>query len=358
MGTYLDGQLIFPSSGGWDWIALDECMGPGGYDSGASGFYRYRLPSGPAQFTSALAATEFFANAMGSWVRYLADGRTGSTDSSGRSWPDRVAVGFEGVYEIFTDPSRIPLIFFDITTGQDTVVANPSEWTLLPDKSTYFSRNYRGIYFGGVFWACGYLPNPGGLCIWRPFRTDLPTYLLSNTGTDFNPDISQRAAQNSGLLLVGSGDNQGETSQHLYEIELDTLQFRKDNGLWQPLTTGPTPPQPEPPDPIPPEPEPIPPQPIPPDPIPPQPVPTATRSLVVLSLIAERFYGQTPGASRRTDDRNSEGGAAHLGETAHGRGQWPLHGDPGESASTQLHGSASSRNDPQRRRRAGKTGDR
>jgi len=264
MGVYLDGALIFGAAGGWDWIDQAVVMGPGGYST-TPGFYRYPLPSGPAQFESTLAATDFFANGYGSWLRYLADGRTGSTDSAGNAWPDRVAVGFMGFYEIFTEQSRIPLIFRDITNGLETRVEAPGEWTVLPDGSGYFSRQYQGVHAGPHFYACGYLTSPNGLNVWQPFDASAPVWHLSGTPDDFNPDIAVR--QRDGMLVVGSGVNQGETGQHLYEIDPILLVWRKDGGVWQPLSSG-TPPTPEP---EPPKPEP--PDPIPPDPIPPKPQP-------------------------------------------------------------------------------------
>lgn len=244
IGVFLDGRQIAQKAGGWDFLDGQTVMGPGGYDGPMPGFYRYPLPSGPEQYVNALLATNFYANGLGSWVRYLADNITGSTDSAGNSWPGRIALGFEGIYQIFTDTSWVPLIFRDITTGYETVRPSPQEWEILPDGSTYFSRNYRGIFFADVFWACGYQAAFGGLCIWRPFALEQPTYLLS-TDLDFNPDISKRPAGSDSYLVVGSGQNQGETAQHLYEINLSSMQFRKDNGPWQPLT-GATPPEPEP----------------------------------------------------------------------------------------------------------------
>jgi len=280
MGVYLDGRLIMSSAGGWDWLDDATVMGPGGYDLGASGFYRYPLPSGPAQFVNALAATDFFANGFGSWLRYLADGRTGSTDSAGNAWPDRVALGFMGLYEIFTEPSRIPLIFRDIANGLETRVETPGVWTALPDGSGFFSKEYQGTFAGGRFYACGYRTSPNGLCVWQPFDASAPVWLLSPTGDDFNPDIAVR--QRDGLLVVGSGVNQGETGQHFYELDLVLRVWRKDGGVWQPLG-APTPPDPTP---IPPDPTPIPPDPtpIPPDPIPPQPQPVPVTFLSPLVL--------------------------------------------------------------------------
>jgi len=242
-GAYVDGALVFPSAGGWDWIDAAVVMGPGGYDAGRPGFYRYPLPSGPAQFENALAATDFYANGYGSWVRYLADGRTGSTDSNGNAWPDRVAVGFAGLYQVFTEQSRIPLIFRDITTGLETREAAPGEWTPFPDGSGYFSIHSRGVFAGGRFYACGYLEAFGGLCVWQPFDGTAPVWKLSGTPDDFNPDIAVR--QVDGMLVVGSGINQGETGQHLYELDPLARVWRKDGAAWQPLLQA-TPPGPEP----------------------------------------------------------------------------------------------------------------
>jgi hypothetical protein len=258
-GVYLDGvPIVAPGTGGgWDWLDPSTPMGPAGYSSAAPGFYRYPLPGGPLTYVNALTATSFYANGAGHWLRYLADGHTGSTDSGGRAWPSRVALGFEGPYEIFTDVSGIPLIIRDVGTDTEHSSASPGEWTALPNNAGWFSRNYRSCWYGQNYYACGYLAAYGGLCVWQPVAPGTPVWLLS-TALDFNPDIAWRQIDN--LLVVGSGQNQGETAQNLYVLDLMHARFNKNGGSWQPLVDA-SAPTPIPPEPQPPEPEPIPPQP-------------------------------------------------------------------------------------------------
>lgn len=238
-GVYLDGTLIASHAGGWDWVALEACAGAGGFDTSPHGqLVAYNLPQQALSVVADPWAASFFYARPGYWLAYLADGKTWSFDSAGRSYPGKVALGVSAHLDaIFTDANGTQLEILS-TGGMWQVVPDPSEWTLLPSGG-YFSRNYRGCFVNAIWYACGYLPDPGGLCVWQPFVSGSPVWLLSGDGHDFNADIAVR--QSDGLLVVGSGINQGESGQRLYALDLWNHRFSLNGGSWQPLTEGPAP---------------------------------------------------------------------------------------------------------------------
>lgn len=240
-GIFIDGRRIMEQAGNWGWTENDEVSGPGGYNGPYPGLYRW-VASNPGQvgWFSEQLATEFYGNGEGKWILYYAE-RSGpySIDSDGHRWTDRVALDFLGDYQILTDFSYVPLILRNAITGAEQRIEHPGEWTPLPDNSTYFSRNYRGCYRGIDFYACGYRAEFGGMCLWQPFNAAAPTFLIS-TALDFNPDIAIR--ESDGLMAIGSGQNQGETAQNLYIVDIAQGRFTKNGGAWQPLKIATVPP--------------------------------------------------------------------------------------------------------------------
>jgi len=248
-GVYLDGLLVMGSAGYWCWTENRQISGPGGYNGTAQGpgFYQFTVGAGtPPALISPQLFSALFGDGNGHWLGYVADGRTGSFDSAGNRWPIRVALGISPMGDqIFTDQTGAPIIV-RTQSGAETSYPTPPEWIALPSGG-YFSRNARGCFGSlGVWYACGYLADPGGLCVWQPGQPATSTWLLSADGRDFNADIALR--QSDGMLVVGSGVNQGETAQRLYELDLPNARFRVNAGAWQPLTaaTSPAPPAPRP----------------------------------------------------------------------------------------------------------------
>lgn len=239
-GVFVDGRPYMGSAGNWGWVGPYTFMGPGGYNSPNAGFYYCSVDTIPARYSEQLS-TEFYGNGRGAWCYWYADGVTGSIDHVGNQWRDRMILDVRGDFQIFTDTSGGPLIFRNMITGAEQWIARPATWEPFPDGSDWFSRQYRGCVVGTTLYACGYVPEFEGLCVWRPFGSNTPTWLISATGTDYNPDIALR---DDGMVVVGSGLNQGETNQSLYELDVRMQRFRRVPEDWQPLVPATHPPLP------------------------------------------------------------------------------------------------------------------
>lgn len=230
--TVLKPQKVATHAGGWDWVAQDAVAGPGGFDSIPGGALQaYNLTyKAISTVTSPWTCSTFFARPP-MWVAYLADGKTWSFDCFGRTYPGKVILGISDNLDlIFTDSGNVSLSILDPQSIWHQVT-HPQEWQPLPSGG-YFSRNYQGCFVGSVWYACGYLATPGGLCVWTPFLAGNPVWLLSADGRDFHPNIVRRAWD--GMLLVGSGIDAGETAVRLYELDITHKTFRL-NGGWSPL---------------------------------------------------------------------------------------------------------------------------
>ena len=255
---YLDG--VVPSAlanlhaGGWGWLNSTEIGGPGGFDGPAPGFYAYDLMSQTVRLTDPSAEANAFYGGSG-WSGFLASQPFVSFDSCRDRWANRVVVdrSVQG-HQLFTFPSHTNLLLrradgFEVqwptgVLGQ-VFCLRSHDAILYSDTHLLRSRNYpdpwapvsEGMRFcirpsDQARFIAGHVAGFGlSLFQWQGATSGpCPGVVLSGDGHDFGPDTAFRT---DGILVVGSGVNQGETAQRLYEVDLGLQRWRVNGGTWQ-----------------------------------------------------------------------------------------------------------------------------
>jgi hypothetical protein len=264
---YIDG--VIPDvmrnfhAGGWDWLDNETIVGGGSPDDTKWSVWSYNLVTQVLKQVDERPSSWVYASGSGKFAVYLASNPPLSYDSLtklGDEWKDRAA--------------------FAMSPEGDEVFTNFDHNILLVRSAAGTETHYEtGPVFnaqmqGGVLFWCGIptilhavgapspkCPQSGGVnavfttlqdgrrfivqwdsainalvvyeWISQTVSGALMGYTLSFDGLDFNHDITQRTTD--GMLLVGTGVNQGETGQRLYELDLTNSRVRRNGGLWSPL---------------------------------------------------------------------------------------------------------------------------
>ncbi len=242
-------------AGGWGWLNSTEIGGPGGFDGPAPGLYVYDLVTGGVR----LSQPGFEANAFyggSGWSGFLASNPFVSFDSCSDRWANRVVVERSNQgHQLFTFPSHSGLLLREADGHEVTwptgvlgqvFCLRSRDAVLYSDTHKLRSRNYpdpwapasEGMRFCirpndpyQTRFIAGYVAG-FGLCFfqWQGATSGpCPGIVLSGDGRDFAPDIAWRT---DGLIVIGSGVNQGETAQRLYELDLSAQHWRVNGGPW------------------------------------------------------------------------------------------------------------------------------